>query len=91
MRSRKATGPVTDSVNGPRADLLASNRRVADKSQAKKQGPRVSLSPMQSAFLAGLVDLAQRETGDEGRGRESARCILHDIAERSKPCTVAAQ
>jgi hypothetical protein len=29
--------------------------------QAKKQdGKRVSLSPMESAFLAGLVDLAQR-------------------------------
>jgi hypothetical protein len=57
---RKASGPATDSVNQPLAIDHASDRRVANKSQAKKQdGPR-SLSPMENAFLAGLVYLAQR-------------------------------
>lgn len=57
MRSTKASRPAANSANGPLADdLLGSNRRVANKSQAPKQ----DLSSMQAAFLGALVDLAQR-------------------------------
>jgi hypothetical protein len=52
-------GPVKATLEDARSSALAS------ESQSKKQSSGVRLPPMQAAFLSGLLDLAQRETGDE--------------------------
>ena len=65
MPPRNAARPATvRTVSGPREirpALAAGSDLVANKSQAKKQ----DLWSKQAAFLASLVDLAQRETRAE--------------------------
>jgi hypothetical protein len=70
MSAGKATKPAAEiSARGPREIRSALAGKIclnAIQPQAKNQdGKRVSLLPMQAAFLAGLLDLAQRETSDE--------------------------
>jgi hypothetical protein len=54
----------------------------AKRSTAKNQdGPRVSLTPMQSAFLAGLLALAQRATGDSSSANPVGVVVPHELRE----------
>jgi hypothetical protein len=68
VASSNASRPAAESsAHGPRerVQLGGKNYLEATSDKAKKQDVAGGLSPMQAAFLAGLVDLAQREAGDE--------------------------
>jgi hypothetical protein len=82
VRSTKASRPAAESsAHGPRerVQLGGKNYLVATSDKAKKQDVAGVLTPMESAFLAGLIDLARRETGAESIALPTGAVKPHEL------------